>query len=319
VRGERQKPTANHPDTQAKVGAPEIDEGPQIAEMRARIEKEPDNLANLKMFAGMLGDKLRATPGVSSPLVFEAIDVLSRILQREPNEPGALVMMADISFDQKAFNVALDFYQRYLKIEGGDLGARARYASTLTFVGRYDDSILELNSVLKSDPKNFPAKAYLAITHAQKGDTERAKQVASEALALAPSEEARARFSAFAASLDSTTPKRGNIAEGGDKAATSLAKGEASVGGVGLERFVALVKANPVAGSKLAGYQLKDNSGVMELSFRAFPMAAMPEFAKQKFFNGLKSGLEQSGLSDVTEIRFLDADSGSEMERLKVK
>ncbi len=289
--------------------AQEVDD-PQLNAMRKEVEDAPNDLSKLRVYAGMLGDKLRSNPDAPQGLVFEAVDALSRILNAEPNDPGALVMMADLSFDQKAFTKAADFYQRYLKLEPEDLGARARYASTLTFLGKYSESVSELDSVLKKDPKNFPAMAYLAITYAQSGDLVKAKELGGKALTIAPSEDARARFSAFVESLDqagapvSSSPQRGSAAQPEQPAVKT-----------GLEGFIAVVRSNPVAGPKFVSFeQGKDKT--LKLLFRGFPMQGMPPFAKEKFFSNLKKAAVETKLEGVSSLSFVDADSGAEMASL---
>lgn len=286
---------------------------PEIEALRKSVESDPQNMEKLKMLAGMLGDKLRNSPQPSQALALEAVDVLARILALSPNDPGALVMMADVSFDQRAFTKAQEFYERYLKLEPQNLGARARYASTLTFLGNYDKSIAELNTVLKADPKNFPALAYLSITYAQRGDVVKAREVGATALNLAPSDEAKARFSAFVETIgekgeavESTSPPRGNIP----------AKGSGDAPGTGgISSFIATVQANPVAGPKFVSYE-ETKQGILRLVFRDFPMAQMPPFAKEKFFNTLRQAAQSAKLNGVSSIVFVDAATQSEMENM---
>ncbi len=313
-------PMADSTHVAAHVGQDQDFDDPQLVAMRKEIEANPQDIGKLRIFAGILGDKLRANPSAPQGLVFEAIDVLSRILQADPNDPGALVMIADVSFDQKAFTKAADFYQRYLKLEPDDLGARARYASTLTFLGKYNDSIVELNGVLKKDPKNFPAMAYLAITYAQSGDLPKAKELGASALKIAPSEDARARFSAFVSSLDEAdavqpaSPVRNNT---GMPQQNIRSEQQGSTPG-GVEGFIQIVRANPVAGPKFMSYETGKN-GTLLLLFRNFPMQAMPPFAKEKFFSGLKKAAADTKLEGVTTLTFIDADSGAEMESVSLK
>jgi tetratricopeptide (TPR) repeat protein len=282
--------------------------------MRQEVEKDPEDLSKLKVFAGMLGDALRSNPSAAPGLVFEAIDVFGRILQREPNDPGALVMMADVSFDQRAFTKALDFYERYLKVDPNDLGARSRYASTLTFLGRYDDSIRELESVLKTEPKNFPAMAYLAITYAQKGDISKAKKVGGDALAVAPSEDARARFSSFVSSLDA--PQADVVQPKAESANNGVAIGGAA--SPSMASLESVLKANPVAGPKFVSARQSGESR-LELVYRDFPMAQMPPFAKEKFLSGVKAAIAQNKLSHIQEVVFIDMATGSAMEIVKLE
>lgn len=304
VKGDRKMPTPARGGT-AVAHIEKQSDDPQLVAMRKEVEASPEDLSKLRVFAGMLGDKLRSNPSAPPELVFEAIDTLGKILKAQPNDPGALVMMADVSFDQKAFTKALDFYERYLKIDGDDLGARSRYASTLTFLGRYDDSIKELNKVLSKDPKNFPAMAYLSITYAQSGNIPRAKELGATALSFAPSDDARARFSAFVSSLDQANA-------GGSSSSNQPRKAESGVDG-----FVNAVRANPVAGPKFVKAE-SDDEGALKLVFNNFPMAQMPPFAKEKFFSGLKSAAERNNLADVRFLSFIDAQSGQEMERLEL-
>jgi cytochrome c-type biogenesis protein CcmH/NrfG len=289
-----------------------LPDDPQVALLREQLEKNPQDIEKLKMMAGILGDKLRDDPQSSNSTVFEAIDVLSRILAMQPNDPGALVMMADVSFDQKAFTKAQEFYERYLKLEPDNHGARARYASTLTFLGQYDRSIAELNSVLKQDPKNFPAMAYLSITYAQQGDLSKAKETGSAALNIAPSDDARARFSAFMTTLEAQaggSPARGNIpsAEGAPPAQPVVP---------GIAGFVAKIKANPIAGPKFVGHEeVKDD---LRLTFKDFPMSQMPPFAKEKFFTSLRKAAQESNISNVKTVSFIDLASGKVMDTISL-
>jgi len=275
---------------------------PQMAALRKDLESDPTNLEKLKIMAGFLGDKLRSNPQSSNAIVFEAIDVLGKILAISPKDPGALVMMADVSFDQRAFTKAQEFYEKYLALEPDNLGARARYASTLTFLGDYDKSIQQLDTVLKEDPKNFPAMAYLSITYAQRGDIPKAREVGVTALNLAPSDEAKARFSAFMSTLDGNAPSK-------DGAPVR------SQNSGGVEGFVAAVRSNPVAGPKLVGHQESKN-GELSLVFKDFPMAQMPPFAKEKFFSSLRSAAAAAKLDSIKTLVFVDADSGSKMEQI---
>lgn len=302
------------PTEHIETAREEPDTDPELTALRSDLERSPQDLGTLRAMAGLLGDKLRNRPDAPPALVFEAIDVLSRILAVSPEDPDALLMMGDVSFDQKAFVKAVEFYERYLKLMPKDLGATARYASTLTFLGRYDDSIKQLDSILQRDPKNFPAMAYLAITYAQKGELSRAKELGTQALEIAPSDEARARFSGFVDSLakQQVGQPAGNAASP-QRSQPTQAVEAGKVGGVA--GFIAQLKANPIAGPKFVSYD-DTTPGVLKLLFREFPMGQMPPFAKEKFFTTLKNSAAASGIAAGSTLVFVDASSGAEMERL---
>lgn len=304
-----------------KVAAPSAEEqddsDPQIVALRRELEANPEDLTKLRIFAGVLGDKIRKEQPASQSLAFEAIDVLSRILRIVPNDPGALVLMADVSFEQQAFTKALELYERYLALEPDDLGARARYASTLTFMSRFDDAITELTKVLAKEPKNFPAMAYLAITYHQKGDTKKARQHGEKALQLAPSEEARARFAGFMKVLDEAENDGAKQAPMKASAPSDSREHQVRSQG-GVDGVVATVRANPVAGPKFVTHEVS-GKGVLKLVFKDFPMQMMPPFAKEKFFAGVRKSVESASATELTKIEFVDQATGATMEALALK
>jgi hypothetical protein len=74
------------------------------------------------------------------------------------------------------------------------------------------------------------------------------------------------------------------------------------------------VKANPVAGPKFVGHE--EVKGDLRLTFKDFPMAQMPPFAKEKFFGSLKKAAEEAKISSVKTISFIDLASGTSMEQI---
>ena len=110
-------------------------------------------------------------------------------------------MLADIYFNNKSFKDSMKHYQRYLKLKPEDHQARGRYASALTFLSRFDEAVSELKSVIKKDPHNFHAYAYLSITYSQMKKMKEAHKAGNKALELAPSEEARNRFASYLVSI----------------------------------------------------------------------------------------------------------------------
>lgn len=294
----------------------------ELASLRADAEKNPQDLVKLRALAAGFAERLRSNPSASPQLSFDAIDLLSRILKAVPDDAESLVMMADVSFDQRAFTKALEFYERYLKIEPEDAGARARYASTLTFLGRYDDSVKELDGILVKDPKNFPAMAYLAITYAQQGKIDRAKELGNNALAIAPSEDAKARFSAFVTSLNGAGKDDGAAAGSALPASNNLPKeksprGLPAANPLGLDVIINAIKNNPIAGRKYSRFDNSDPA-VLKLYFKDFPMQAMPPFAKDKFFGGVREKAKLAAVTTLKQIVFLDADTGMEMDKIEL-
>lgn len=309
---------------------------PEIKSLRAAAEADRGNKEPWRALVTALYERLQKEEDpVKSGLIFEIIDGLRAILEIDPKDKDALLAMADVSFNQQAFSKAADFYKAYLEVEPKDVSTRARYASSLTFLGRYDDSVSELERAIAEDPKNFSAFAYLAITYAQMGKTQDAIAMGDKVLALAPDDEARARFSKF---IDSVKEKAssGKTVEGGheghdhlhdhdhphehDAAEAKAPRAEpekVAIFASPIQQVIDHVKANSVAGPKLSEAKFDENSGTLTFLFRSFPMQAMPPFVRDKFVNGVKE--KASTASGIKTVVFADAESGSEMQRVEVR
>ncbi|MBN8548788.1 MAG: tetratricopeptide repeat protein [Deltaproteobacteria bacterium] len=282
---------------------------PAFDGLRNAAQAHPNDPEAIWPLATALLEKIRDSEQPSPALVLEATDVLGQLLRIDPKDPHALLSLADISFNQKVFDKSVNLYERYLAEEPNDLPARSRYASSLAFVGKTDAAIKELKEVLKIEPNNFHALAYLSITYAQTGDRAQALEVGKSALAHAPSKEAHERFNEFllavAAQKESAPGKAQTTAE--DKNSSG-----------GSNELAAFVKTNPVAGPKYVRFEAKDK-GSLDLYFRNFPMSAMPPFAKTKFYSGIKEKVAALGLKDLRQIRFVDADSGEVLDTLTIE
>lgn len=278
----------------------------ELIKLRTEAQATPESIESKRTYANALLERIRDVDEPAQSLVLEATDVLSQILKAEPREKEALLSLGDISFNQKVFSKAVELYGRYLVEAPSDNSARSRYASALAFIGKSDAAIAELNTVLKADPKNFHALAYLSITYAQRGETKKALEIGTIALDQSPSAEARARFSDFLNSLQE---------RGTDKAAPATTD-QSAVAGT-LENLIAFIKANPIAGPKFDRFESPSKEKLF-LYFRDFPMDKMPPFAKEKFFAVIRQEINRLSLTDIQEISFLDSNTSAELDHLSV-
>lgn len=272
--------------------------------------KAPNDLKLQNEYAAVLVSLIREKEEPPQALVLEAVEQLSRILALNPLEPDAILSLADISFNQQIFSKAAELYQRFLALRPNDLEVRTRYGSALMFQGEFDRSIEQQNQVLKTDPKNFQATAYLAIATGQKGDIASARKIAERAIAVAPNEEAKTKLQAFIASLDKRpaasmmTPSEQNPRpETGAVVPNASTQRSSSA-------FEQALLNNPVAGRKVEAITIKGSVATARMN--NFPMAAMPPYAKDKFYSSLVDAAGQSGVKTVV---FVDAASGAELER----
>lgn len=286
-----QKPTGHF---QSASEPPSATLSPELKKLIEAARSRPDDIAGWKILTGALVRELQSAERPSTEIVFESMDALTNVLRLDPKDPDALIAFADLSFNQQVFDKAIGLYERYLAIQSDDLSARGRYASSLAFVQRYPDAVKELQAVLKKDPANFHASAYLAITYAQMGNPAEALTAGERAMKLAPNEEARARFADFM-----KTVKGEGVAK--TASAPSAPSNEPPV--------VAFLRNNPVAGPKFVRFEEEGKN--LKVFFKDFPMEQMPPFAKDKFLGGVKAAAK--GLGTVT---FVDATTGRELEKV---
>lgn len=283
------KPTGHF---QGASEAPSATLSPELKKLIEAARSRPDDIAGWKILTGALVRELQSAERPSTEIIFESMDALTNVLRLEPKDPDALIAFADLSFNQQVFDKAIGLYERYLAVQPDDLSARGRYASSLAFVQRYPDAVKELQAVLKKDPANFHASAYLAITFAQMGNPTEALTAGERAMKLAPNDEAKARFADFMKTVkgNSATPP-----------APSNPANE--------PRVVAFLRNNPVAGPKFVRFE--EDGKNLKVFFKDFPMEQMPPFAKDKFLSGVKGAA--AGLGSIT---FIDVATGRELEKV---
>jgi len=297
-----ERPKRQFAQAHAGGGGGELPESIKAAVDAAK--SSPEDIGGWQRAATAITEELRRNEKPAPVVVFEALEVFGQILRLNPKDSTALIAMADLSFNQQVFDKATGYFERYLEIEGGDLAARSRYASSLSFLGRYDDAIGQLKNVLERDPANFHATAYLAITYAQMGNRADAITLGESALKLAPSDDARARFGQF---LEEVKVKTSEPADKSPPTQAAAAK-------PGEDPVTTRVRASPIAGPKFV--RSESDATTVRLFFREFPVEAMPPFAKDKFFGSLREAAQGT---PFTEAHLIDVANGRTMEKVPLR
>ncbi|RMG41728.1 MAG: hypothetical protein D6719_07880 [Candidatus Dadabacteria bacterium] len=262
--------------------------------LREKVAAKPSDLKSWQALASALLESLAVHRGEPERAQLEELKAaLQKILELSPEDKGALLSMAELSFTLQDFGSAEKYYRRFLKIEPDNLKIRARHASTLAFLGNHDGAINELREVLNRDPENFAATSYLAIVYSQKGDLKHAQELGKKALSLAPSREAADRLSAFLKSIS------------GPESSGDSAESDYNT------RLEKLIRNQPVAGKRFDSLEV--NSTEITLYFKAFPMDQMPAGPRQKFLSRLKFNISSLKESSGKHVRLVDKDSGREM------
>jgi tetratricopeptide (TPR) repeat protein len=283
-----------------------VKRNPLLKDLVSRAQASPKDPAGWSAVGVALTELMDESPS-SGEIQLEAIDVFSYLLSISPDDIFALRVLGDLSFEQRLFQKALSYYERYLRINPTDIELRSRKASTLTFLGRTKDAISELQDITKANAANtasvgiqpiaiFQPLAYLSIALSQDGQFNEARKIGQEALLKAPSEEARERFSKFLNSLP-------------DKDIDPTTNTDSSDW---LSAIKSRIKSNQIAGSKFIDLQFNSdksslNKGELSLYFSQFPMEGMPEFAKIKFLSSIKEIIPPNS---VGILKFIDQPTG---------
>jgi len=284
---------------------------PDIQRIRSAIQTRPEDLSLWMSLAKALLEKTRDGIIPAHQGLSDAIDALGHILSIQPEQEQALLLMADLSFDQQAFTKAKEFYERYLEVNDKDDDIWARYASTLNFLGQSDRAAEILNGIIGRNPTHFQAMAFLAITYAQMGQKERSLELAERALPYAPGEEAKQRFQGFIQSLQSG----GESEQGPTQTMAStrpIGEVEQAPTFQAAYKIVEYVSQHPIAGEKLAHFETEND--ILKIYLKDFPMSYMPDFARERFIAPISEFLVGSPLKGVSLI---DHESNEVMQQIQ--
>lgn len=204
----------------------------------------------------------------------------------------SLSKQADLLFGVKQFDLAEMLYRKLLEKNSDDSELRGRLASALSFQGKYNEALAELQKILDKQPNAFQALAYMGITYAQMGEMEKALAYTEKALVHAPSDEAKKRLQIFINKLKPATKDSDQ-----DKATDEL------------EPVRSYLKAHTIAGPKFVSCQIEKQT--LEIYMQDFPMDQMPEFARVSFINNLKDSIPQQ--LQLKELALIDQSSGKVM------
>lgn len=115
-----------------------------------------------------------------------AVEDFSDVLQREPENTGALILRAKAFSYQNEHAEAAEDLQRAVALKPDDVAARVELGTQLNHAGQYDKAAEALGEAVKRDAKNQLAFTGLAKALDMIGDIARADDSIAAALALNP-------------------------------------------------------------------------------------------------------------------------------------
>ncbi len=75
---------------------------------------------------------------------------------QNPKDPAQRLALANFLYDQKQYDKAIEWYQRALELDPGNVNARTDLGTAYFYTGRPQDALREYRKSLASDPKHEP-------------------------------------------------------------------------------------------------------------------------------------------------------------------
>jgi tetratricopeptide (TPR) repeat protein len=96
----------------------------------------------------------------------QAEPLLSK-LQSDPNNAHLLASLGNVYYDAQQFPIAIDYYQKSLKIKPSDASVRTDMATAYWYLGSADTAITEFNRALADEPNTANALFNLGVVQWQ--------------------------------------------------------------------------------------------------------------------------------------------------------
>jgi tetratricopeptide (TPR) repeat protein len=146
------------------------------------------------------GTVMSGPPPVMQPQMAPALDVtpFERAVESNPNDPAALLALANVLHDNGGFSRAIETYKKYLKIKPDDPNARVDMGICYYQLGGQDSihanmlmatAIQEMEIALKGSPRHQPAAFNLGVVTLTLGDLEKSRAWFRKAVELDKSSE----------------------------------------------------------------------------------------------------------------------------------
>lgn len=201
------------------------------------------------------------------------------VLELDPNNLEALRGLGNVYFDRDEYDRATEYYRAYLKQRPDDASVRTDLGTMLLYGGRLDEAVREYQAVVEREPGFYQAHFNLGIALLRRGDPEGARKAFEKARETAPDATTRDRIQAMIdrSRLPSPGPPGANLAE----------------------RIERSLRSHPVAGPKVVRLEWSSPTEGRAI-LDAFPLEAMPEFARAKFLGRLREELAEAREATAT-------------------
>ncbi len=241
----------------------------------------------------------------------DAATTYQHVLDRETTNLDALQALGNIAFDRNQAAQAIDYYQRYLAQRPDDPYVRTNMGTMYLAAHKPAEAVESYEQALRLDPTFFQAQFSLAVAYRATGDGTKALDALQKARSLAPDEATRAQVDTIFERLTSAGPQPG---AGGGAPPPPAPGGQAATFRSDVE---AVFRAHPIVGPKLDRIDWPDER-TAKVFLHDFPMDSMPEFARQKLVDRIKTsvaaGKTRYQITETVRVELIDSGSGRMME-----
>jgi cytochrome c-type biogenesis protein CcmH/NrfG len=97
------------------------------------------------------------------PVDMARVKALTDKIKQNPKDFDSIVELANMNFDQKNYDDAINLYKKALAIRPDALNVRTDMGTAMFYLNKYDDAIATFQEVLKTDPNNAQALFNLGV------------------------------------------------------------------------------------------------------------------------------------------------------------
>ncbi|MCC6953695.1 MAG: hypothetical protein IT290_06220 [Deltaproteobacteria bacterium] len=133
----------------------------QFTDLRNAIAARPDDIEARRALADALAREGVATG--NSSILAEGLETYLRILQKEPENEGALLGIASLAFQAGVLDKAAEYSSKYLQLVPDDVKAKTDLALVYVQSDRAEMGIPLLEEIKRDAPTLFPAALSLAL------------------------------------------------------------------------------------------------------------------------------------------------------------
>lgn len=287
-----------------------------IRDLAKKAAAAPDDLDTWKRLA-----ELQYRSGQLDPtLLADAETSYRHVLERDANNPDMLRSLGNVAFDQEKADVAIDFYQRYLKVKPDDADVATDLGTMFLSAGKPEQAIQQYQSVLQRNPSFFQAQFNLAIAYDKTGQHDKLIEALEKARTLAKDDQTRNQVDQALAHLKEAppAPMAGGeaTAMGSGSQPPSAAAPVAATFQAGMEAWL---HQHPIIGPKIERIEWAGPEDA-KVYLRDFPMEQMPEEMTGMFIDRMKTRVkEQKEAHKVTQparLELVDSASGKVMSTI---